>query len=646
MVLSFLVDKQIITRVDKEKVVRDSMNYLRAQFQFSPDWTGQKTAVFKSKSGAYNVLIDDDGSCLVPWEVLVDEVVEVSAFCGALITANVVKIITIASGYEIGEEGREPTPDVFTQIMERLSEIEQAEINPEEVEQIIADYLTENNYVTDTDLNTAIADFVTESDVESIVAAYVDAHKSEWQGSEVSVTAVQQTGTKIAEIDIDGTTTDLYAPNGGASSLSDLTDTAITNPQSGDVLVYDGEKWGNENIANTHERKFEKFCDNMDIDYEYDSATGANYSVIRIYRDKLDGTKQFPFVYEPFSTAKESTYDISVADGWFLAINGGIFDTTTGAPDGIVVENGIVIQNSESTTLSQCRPLVIDGNGDMSEAAYDANANTLVQNGAVSVVCGFMAIIKDYEAVPQSEWNSVSHYTQNAQRQIIGQFGNGDYAIVTCEGRNYQHSDGWTIAEAQAVCQKLGLKFAYNLDGGGSTETMIGLKHFNTIYENTTGRKVPTFIVFNGSNTFVKPERPVITPTLNKAVRIGLNFRSGVASWSANGSRCSIWSADETDFVAPCDDSSSTDVYYILEVPSNAKSAKITVPTPLAVVGPAFYDTNKARVNNPGWLDASSGLELPIISTYKYMSVNIKKSDDSKFDVNTDTTGWKVEFAT
>ena len=34
-------------------------------------------------------------------------------------------------------------------------------------------------------------------------------------GSTVTVTQIQSTGTKIAEIDVDGTTTDLYAPNGG-----------------------------------------------------------------------------------------------------------------------------------------------------------------------------------------------------------------------------------------------------------------------------------------------------------------------------------------------------------------------------------------------------------------------------------------------
>ena len=61
------------------------------------------------------------------------------------------------------------------------------------------------------------------------------------------------------------------------------------------------------------------------------------------------------------------------------------------------------------------------------------------------------------------------------------------------------------IAEAQTICQKIGLKFAYNLDGGGSTETILGKKQINTIYENQTGRKVPSFIVFNGTDEYFVP---------------------------------------------------------------------------------------------------------------------------------------------
>lgn len=42
-------------------------------------------------------------------------------------------------------------------------------------------------------------------------------------GSVVSWTQIQNTGTKIAEIDIDGTSTDVYAPTSGGASYTDLT---------------------------------------------------------------------------------------------------------------------------------------------------------------------------------------------------------------------------------------------------------------------------------------------------------------------------------------------------------------------------------------------------------------------------------------
>ena len=246
-----------------------------------------------------------------------------------------------------------------------------------------------------------------------------------------------------------------------------------------------------------------QFIDNIDIDYEYDSTTNANYSVIRIYKNKLDGTQQFPFVVAPngANAGDKSTYDlIQGNNNYVLAINSGLGNAEH-IPDGIIIENSTVIQNTPSVYHDSCKPLTIDSNGDLDYAEANADAYDLVQNGIVSAVCGFMPIIINYQAVPSSEWNNIEHYTQNAQRQIIGQFGNGDYAIVTCEGRGFQNSDGWTIAEAQTICQKLGLKFAYNLDGGGSTETIICKKQFNSIYENNTGRIVPTFIVFTGKTT-------------------------------------------------------------------------------------------------------------------------------------------------
>ena len=249
--------------------------------------------------------------------------------------------------------------------------------------------------------------------------------------------------------------------------------------------------------------KMEEFIDNMDFDYEYDSTSDANYTVMRIYKIKIDGTKQFPFVFAPngAGTATMSTLDMMIANPkWLLGINGGIF--TSSKADGIVIQNGVSIVNTPCTLHEGAYPLTIDDEGDLSFADPDADTADLIADGIVSAVCGFCPIVVDYEAVDASYYNWIEHYAQNAQRQIIGQWGNGDYAIVTCEGRGHQASDGWTIAEAIAICIKLGLKFAYNLDGGGSAETVLGKKHINDIYDNTTGRIVPTFICFSGGNTF------------------------------------------------------------------------------------------------------------------------------------------------
>lgn len=246
--------------------------------------------------------------------------------------------------------------------------------------------------------------------------------------------------------------------------------------------------------------QYSDFIDNVDVDYEFDSESNANYTVIRVYKKKLDGSVQYPFVYAPNGANAGTKTALDIADdGWGLAINAGVFDTNNNKPDGVVVQNGTVIQNTIASKHAGSMPLTIDSNGDLSYASAETTGSQIVANGIVSAVCGFTPIIVDYETYSESA------DTTNAQRQIIGQFGNGDYAIITCEGRGYDHSDGWTPSESVAVCKKLGLKFAYNLDGGGSTETVLAKKQINTIYENTTGRIVPTFIVFNGTNTFSIP---------------------------------------------------------------------------------------------------------------------------------------------
>ena len=235
--------------------------------------------------------------------------------------------------------------------------------------------------------------------------------------------------------------------------------------------------------------------DNMQLDYAFDEDGNANYTVLRINKLKTDGTYQYPFVYCPngILPSTESTLDMNRRKNFLVAINAGYFNTNTNAPIGVLVQNGVAIKNATESSYD-LTALTIDSNGDLGYTT-ETNAQTLVSNGIVSAVMGFPLLISNYEST-----GAISE-AQN-QRQIIGQFGNGDYAIITCEGRNYDHSDGWSFQEAIPVLQKLGLKFAYALDGGGSVETCIGKKQINTIYERTTGRIVSTYIVFNGTTEF------------------------------------------------------------------------------------------------------------------------------------------------
>ena len=244
------------------------------------------------------------------------------------------------------------------------------------------------------------------------------------------------------------------------------------------------------------------FNSNMHLDYAYDDSSNTNYTVLRVSKLRTDGTYQYPFVYCPNGTAAstKSTLDMNREKNFFVAINGGYGNPQTNTPLGVVIENGVAIRSwteGEGGQYAVAKDfLTIDSNGDLGYS-QEPNAQTLVSQGIISAVTGWTLLLSNYEET------GTAFEETHAQRQIIGQFGNGDYAIVTCEGRDFDHSKGWSFTEAISILKKLGLKFAYAIDGGGSVETCIGKKQINTIYERTTGRIVSTYIVFNGTDHFV-----------------------------------------------------------------------------------------------------------------------------------------------
>jgi exopolysaccharide biosynthesis protein len=75
------------------------------------------------------------------------------------------------------------------------------------------------------------------------------------------------------------------------------------------------------------------------------------------------------------------------------------------------------------------------------------------------------ALIRNYEKLQiPSKWKSTKH-----PRTIIGKYANDDLILIVIDGRQGNWSSGASLERVQDKLLELGVKEAYNLDGGGSS---------------------------------------------------------------------------------------------------------------------------------------------------------------------------------
>ena len=120
--IDFALSHSFIRVVKRTLVTSQSVNYVQAHFDVrSDDWTAPITAIFRANNNAYSVLLDNENTCIIPWEVLKTAgTVNVSAFCGDRHTANIAQFTVVQSGYTEGEMPSEPTPTVYEQILKNF----------------------------------------------------------------------------------------------------------------------------------------------------------------------------------------------------------------------------------------------------------------------------------------------------------------------------------------------------------------------------------------------------------------------------------------------------------------------------------------------------------------------------------------------
>lgn len=128
-VLRFIVTKQKLVEDGQPFVVANSREYLSVAFDFSSAWNDCiKTVVFRKASGeTFSVILEEENSCTVPWEVIECPHFTVSVYgiCGTeRITTNQVVVKVEICGYEEGKTPEEPTPTVYETIADQLNSIE------------------------------------------------------------------------------------------------------------------------------------------------------------------------------------------------------------------------------------------------------------------------------------------------------------------------------------------------------------------------------------------------------------------------------------------------------------------------------------------------------------------------------------------
>lgn len=116
-----------LRRTDLNKVVAYTQNELSARFSLNSDWDNLSpiVAVFSKDGGTcYDMVLDDNKECVVPWEVLSGKgILNVSLVGGNTLTSTEVEINVLGTG-QLGGLTSQPTDTLYRQLLSKHNEVE------------------------------------------------------------------------------------------------------------------------------------------------------------------------------------------------------------------------------------------------------------------------------------------------------------------------------------------------------------------------------------------------------------------------------------------------------------------------------------------------------------------------------------------
>lgn len=144
-------------------------------FSFCELWDDfVKTAVFyRTEDEVYHVVLDENNSVIVPWEVTKDSGtfnLGVFGVLGDILRTSSIIAINVSKGaITEGTIPSDPTPDIYQQILSRLNSMESGNLSEEAIEEAIEDYFSKNppetGNVSDEQIEEAVENYFSENPV-------------------------------------------------------------------------------------------------------------------------------------------------------------------------------------------------------------------------------------------------------------------------------------------------------------------------------------------------------------------------------------------------------------------------------------------------------------------------------------------------
>lgn len=160
----------------------------------------------------------------------------------------------------------------------------------------------------------------------------------------------------------------------------------------------------------------------------------------------------------------DTTSDMAESNNAVLAINGDYYGARQ---SGYVIRNGKLYRDTSGNRDA----LVIQKNGEFKFVSEsETSASDLLQDGALQVF-SFGPVLLNNGEISVGENDEVGMAMASNPRTAIGYLGNNHYVFVVSDGRTSE-SAGLSLYELASFMKELGVKDAYNLDGGGSS-TMV-----------------------------------------------------------------------------------------------------------------------------------------------------------------------------